>query len=238
MITDEIADQLWSAVSTQDLGAVESLLKRGADPNHECYWSKDWTTHKVDVSTEEGRNPPLHTACRDGNIEIVRALVKGRANTKRIGVYFTPFQYAIIEGHYEIVQYLAGSHYTVDAKDVEMAANFVRVGDGNLNIALFLLTDTGSQIDEATKVKVLYGGCAWGRLDVVKTIVEEHNLDPNRVYSMEGRSPLKAVLDSLNIFSYRGCVDVALYLISVVAVVRRTKSSYCTRHAQLASWMS
>ncbi len=30
---------------------------------------------------------------------------------------------------------------------------------------------------------------------------------------MEGRSPLKAVLDSLNIFSYRGCVDVALYLI-------------------------
>ncbi len=112
-MTDEIADQLWSAVSTQDLGAVESLLKRGADPNHECYWSKDWTTHKVDVSTEEGRNPPLHTACRDGNIEIVRALVKGRANTKRIGVYFTPFQYAIIEGHYEIVQYLAGSHCTV-----------------------------------------------------------------------------------------------------------------------------
>ncbi len=70
-------------------------------------------------------------------------------------------------------------HLMSDAKAVEMAANFVRVGDGNLNIALFLLTDTGSQIDEATKVKVLYGGCAWGRLDVVKTIVEEHNLDPN-----------------------------------------------------------
>ncbi len=66
-----------------------------------------------------------------------------------------------------------------DAKDVEMAANFVRVGDGNLNIALLLLTDSGSQIDKATKIKVLYGGCAWGRLDVVKRIVEEHNLDPN-----------------------------------------------------------
>ncbi len=30
---------------------------------------------------------------------------------------------------------------------------------------------------------------------------------------MEGQSPLKVVLDSLNIFSYRGCVDVAFYLI-------------------------
>ncbi len=63
-----------------------------------------------------------------------------------------------------------------------MAANFVRVGDGNLNIALLLLTDSGSQIDEAAEIKVLYGGCAWGRLDVVKRIVEEHNLDPNSEY--------------------------------------------------------
>ncbi len=113
-MTDKIADELWSGVSTRDLGAVESLLKQGADPNHKCYWSKDWTTKKVGVSTEtEGRNPPLHTACRDGNIDVVHALVKGGADTNRTGVYFTPFQCAIIEGHYEIVQYLAGSHCVV-----------------------------------------------------------------------------------------------------------------------------
>ena len=46
-----------------------------------------------------------------------------------------------------------------------------------LNIALYLVTH-GYGGDE-DKVKVLQKACYWGKLDVVKELVEQHKVDPN-----------------------------------------------------------
>ena len=52
--------------------------------------------------------------------------------------------------------------------------------DLGLDIALFL-TNHGVD-DEQDKAKLLYKACEWGNLDVVKELVEQHNVDPNGEY--------------------------------------------------------
>ena len=49
--------------------------------------------------------------------------------------------------------------------------------DDVLNTALYLVTH-GYGGDE-DKVKVLHKACYWGKLDVVKELVEQHKVDPN-----------------------------------------------------------
>ena len=86
---------------------VKSLLACGACPNHQLYWSKKWGI----------RLPPLHRACCDGHLEIVKMLVThlsghgacrstcftddggGEANR-------APLHWACSGGHIEVVQYL------------------------------------------------------------------------------------------------------------------------------------
>ncbi len=86
---------LWEAVRDDDVSKVRSLLIRGADPNHQLYW-KD-------------RLPPLHEACRKGNLDITRALVSGGADVEKgdglLGM--TAFHWACEGGHMEIVVYLS-----------------------------------------------------------------------------------------------------------------------------------
>ncbi len=94
---------LWEAVD-DDVSKVRSLLEEGADPNHQLYWSRDWYSF-----TEKYRCPPLHAACRKGNLEITRALVSGGADIERGDGYWgmTAFHYACEYGHMEIVVYLS-----------------------------------------------------------------------------------------------------------------------------------
>ncbi len=92
---------LWEAV---DVSKVRSLLIRGADPNHQLYWSRDWYSF-----TKKWRLPPLHEACRKGNLDITRALVSGGADVEKgdgIGG-MTAFHWACVRGHMEIVVYLS-----------------------------------------------------------------------------------------------------------------------------------
>ena len=49
--------------------------------------------------------------------------------------------------------------------------------DDSLNTTLYLMTH-GYGGDE-DKVKVLCKACYWGKLDVVKELVEQHKVDPN-----------------------------------------------------------
>ncbi len=86
------------AVDTRDVIKVRSLLGQGADPNHQLYWSKEWTD-KV---------PPLHRACLVGHVEMVKTLVTHGARTDKGSGMFnkTPLHYACQEGHKEVVQYL------------------------------------------------------------------------------------------------------------------------------------
>ena len=95
----KLAEDLWQAVDNNDVTKVRSLLGQGADPNHQLYWSIEWA----------GKDPPLHSACWWGYLEIVKTLVTHGARTDKGdgGMYNrTPLHCACIEGHKEVVQYL------------------------------------------------------------------------------------------------------------------------------------
>ena len=51
---------------------------------------------------------------------------------------------------------------------------------GGLDIALFLIHHCVG--DEQDKARLLCEACKWGKLDVVKELVEQHNVDPNGEY--------------------------------------------------------
>ena len=53
-------------------------------------------------------NPPLHIACRDGNLEIVKFLVNAGADTNRGdgNNSRTPLHYACMKGDQKLVEYL------------------------------------------------------------------------------------------------------------------------------------
>ena len=55
------------------------------------------------------------------------------------------------------------------------------VDDPRFNIALYLINH--GLHDEQHKAKLLCVACKWGNLDVVKELVEQHNVDPNGEHS-------------------------------------------------------
>ena len=52
--------------------------------------------------------------------------------------------------------------------------------DCGLNIAFYLINHGVD--DEQDKARLLCEACKWGNLDVVKELVEQHNVDPNGEY--------------------------------------------------------
>ena len=95
---------LWEAVRDNDFIKVRSLLKQGANPNHQLYWSEEWYG-----SLFKDRLPPVQTACYNGYLKITRALVSGGADIEKgDGRYgMTAFHCACEGGHIEIVVYLS-----------------------------------------------------------------------------------------------------------------------------------
>ena len=98
--SERLARDLWDAVNELGIGEIQSLLDRGADPNHELYWSEEWMSRK--------KLPPLHTACEGGYLEDVKVLIERGANTDKADYTFnlTPLQRACLEGQKHVVEYL------------------------------------------------------------------------------------------------------------------------------------
>ncbi len=97
---------LWEAVRDDDVSKVRSLLKQGANPNHQLYWSEDWCHSKSSI---QERLPPVHEACEKGYLEITRALVSGGADNEKGDRRLdrTAFHRACWGGQKEIVVYLS-----------------------------------------------------------------------------------------------------------------------------------
>ena len=95
--TEQLARALLNAVKFMVVSEVIRLLGEGADPNHQWYWD------------DKDRIPPLHKACRNDNLTIIKLLVNAGADPNRGdgGVFnTTPLHYACENGHKAIVQYL------------------------------------------------------------------------------------------------------------------------------------
>ena len=97
-VQEQLARDLWEAVDNDYVSKVRSVLGQGANPNHQLYWSEEWS-----------RYPPVHRACLRGYLEITRALVSGGADIEKgDGISgMTAFHYACVGGHMETVVYLS-----------------------------------------------------------------------------------------------------------------------------------
>ena len=71
--SEQLARQLYQAVKDGNINRVKDLLGQGTNPNHQLYWSKKW----------EWEYPPLHRACEEGYLEIVKILVNAGAAIDR-----------------------------------------------------------------------------------------------------------------------------------------------------------
>ncbi|XP_064407367.1 uncharacterized protein LOC135352115 isoform X2 [Halichondria panicea] len=116
-VQEQLARDLWEAVSNEDVSKVRSVLKQGANPNHQLYWNEEW----CDVF-KKNRRPPVHHACWRGYLEITRALVSGGADIEKGsgGLGVTAFHYACWGGDMETVVYLSQEmKCRIDARDKE-----------------------------------------------------------------------------------------------------------------------
>ena len=106
MFNYRLADDLWHAVEDNKIDEVRSLLEKGAEPNHSLYWKKEWKKRKKDKT--QLRSPPLHTACKNGKLKVVKMLVESGAKVDKGGGKFnrTPLHHACGAGYQKVVVYL------------------------------------------------------------------------------------------------------------------------------------
>ena len=93
-------------MTENNVDEVNLLVKQKANPNHALYWNTEWLNKSED--NWNMKRPPLHTACDNGNLQIVKILVKGGANFDRGDGWLnsTPFHRACSKGHKAVVVYL------------------------------------------------------------------------------------------------------------------------------------
>ena len=104
--SERLADDLWVAVHDGSISRVKTLLQQGANPSHPLYWRKEWWNQQY--GTWPWRTPPFNTACQEGNLEIVKLLVKAGANVDEGNgnTNNTPLNAACEGGHKKVVVYL------------------------------------------------------------------------------------------------------------------------------------
>ncbi|XP_064407523.1 uncharacterized protein LOC135352263 [Halichondria panicea] len=134
-VQEQLAVDLWEAVDNDDVSKVRSVLGQGANPNHQLYWSKEWS-NKI-------RIPPVHQACRLGYLEITRALVSGGADIEKgDGLSgMTAFHWACRGGHMETVVYLSQKmkcHIDVRDKINRKPLHWACVG-GSIQVVKYLV---------------------------------------------------------------------------------------------------
>ena len=105
-ISERLANDLWEAVDNDDFDRVKTLLELGADPNHQKYWNRDWW--KKRHGGWNARPPPAHTACGNGNLNMLKLLVQHGADISKgdASSNWTVLHHACWGGHKELVVYL------------------------------------------------------------------------------------------------------------------------------------
>ncbi|XP_064381963.1 uncharacterized protein LOC135330913 isoform X1 [Halichondria panicea] len=235
----KLAKDLSEAVVNYDVIKVRSLLGKGADPNHQLYWSDEWA-----------ELPPLHFACQKGNLEIVKILAthgahidKGDGKLNRVPLHYasrrvevvkyliqelkcstdmrdkdnmTPLQRACMWGKKDVVQYLVEERkMDVDVRDNQGQSPLDNVLEGLddsylegcVDVALYLMS-RGCACGDEDKARLLCVACDFGKLGVVKELVEQYKVDPNSVTDDYGETPL-------DLATQEGHTEIADYLKSL-----------------------
>ncbi|XP_064407588.1 uncharacterized protein LOC135352329 isoform X2 [Halichondria panicea] len=168
----KLAEDLYEAVRNNDVTKVRSLLGQGADPNHQLYWSDEWVNE-----------PPLHSACRLGYLEIVKTLVTHGARTDKGGGVDnrTPLHWACWGGHKEVVQYFKEVGCSTDVRDDDnMTPLHYACMGGSKDMVQYLVEEMKMDVDARDKLNLtpLHTACmGGGSILVVQYLVEVCKVD-------------------------------------------------------------
>ena len=97
----DVKEALESAVLSKHPAAVSALLEAGAP---------------VDMALTPGGWTALTMAAHSGSVEVVRALVKGKANIHGNGIHISATMHAAYEGHFDVVQVLVQAGVDINAE--------------------------------------------------------------------------------------------------------------------------
>lgn len=169
--------ELYQAVEEGDLGQVEALLRRGADPNQ----SQLWNGYSIDCA--------LHVASMAGDMDIIRALLTANCNINLVnGCCQTALHIAAQNERIDVIEELLKADAATDVKD-DLERTPLILGCKN-SMVTELLVRAGCDVNMRDKFgfSALLDAAATGNVDsAAKLIGAGANVNQSDV---EGYTPL------------------------------------------------
>ena len=166
---------LFDAIAKGDLKKIESLLKRGVNPN---------------IRDKDGQTP-LHKAAYGGHVAVAKLLLEHGADIHaRDNANWTPLHEAAYKGHVDVVRLLLEHGADPNAKGKDgVTPLHTAAFNGHVNVARLLL-EHGANPNTQDKdgITPLHFAAFNGHVDVVKLLLER-GADPN-IQNENGWTPL------------------------------------------------
>ncbi|XP_062618219.1 uncharacterized protein LOC134279820 [Saccostrea cucullata] len=171
---------------------VEELVKAGADVNlHGKYyelWKRILLRDRGMGFSRKESFTPLTIACDSGYINIVKRLLKARADVNPHGEHFTPLTAAIKSEHFSIVMELLKAGADVNLKDKIDTPLTAACGSGHVIVVKELLQKS-ADVNLHGKVDTpLTAACKSGYMNIAKILLDAGS-DVN-MQDKEGNTPL------------------------------------------------
>ncbi len=153
-------DDFFSAIRVDDASSLQSLLKRGFDPNTRnpkglsgLYLALrepspkaarvliEWPTTDLEARTEKDESA-LMIAALDGRMELAQLLIDKGAHVNKTG--WTPLHYAATNGHLDVMRLLLDRYAYIDAESPNSTTPLMMAARYGTAAAVKLLLDEGA----------------------------------------------------------------------------------------------
>jgi uncharacterized protein len=153
-------DDFFSAIRSDNAGAIEALLQRGFDPNtlspekqHGLYLALrepslkaakvliNWPKTDLNIANEAGETP-LMMAVIKGHVDLAAAMLAKEADVNKTG--WTPLHYAATSGNSQLIGMLLEKHAYIDAESPNGSTPLMLAAMYGSAAAVKLLLDEGA----------------------------------------------------------------------------------------------